>query len=79
MSQILQTVLEFEQLIEQVADLMKRSKYKVAAFIEELDMADATFFQKRKRKSWTIAEIKKIAPMLEKQGATVRGGDGENK
>lgn len=77
MNQILQTVSAFQELVDNIDSMMKQSKYRITAFIEELDMPDATFYQKRKRKAWTADEIKKIAPMLSKQRGDSKKEGGE--
>lgn len=79
MENVYEVADSYQQLCQNIKTLIRSSRYRVASFIDELNMKDATFYQKMREDRWTPEEIKKIAPMLVQQrGPAVKGGSGEN-
>jgi hypothetical protein len=75
MQHILQTATEFQDLLNNIDSMMRRSLYKIRSFIDTLDLADATFYDKRRRKDWTVEEIRKMAPMLAAEAVQRKEGE----
>jgi hypothetical protein len=57
-------IQEYENLLNSIPGLIKKSKFKTSYFIDILDLPESTFYRKLKHKSFTIEEAKKISSIL---------------
>lgn len=61
---MLETVLSYQSLLENIEGYISDSHYKKDYFIKELDISRATFYNKLKNKSFTVDEMFKLGTLL---------------
>lgn len=61
---MLDTVLEYQNLLENIDAHITESSFKKDYFIKELGVSRATFYNKLKNKSFTVNEMLKISALL---------------
>lgn len=57
-------IQEYENLLNSIPELIKKSKFKTSYFIDILKLPESTFYRKLKHRAFTIEEAKKISSVL---------------
>lgn len=61
---MLDVVYGYKNLLENIETYINQSKFKKEYFIEELKLSKATFYNKIKKKSFSVAEMLKLSTIL---------------
>lgn len=61
---MLDVVLSYKNLLEGLDKYIEESKYKKEHLIEELGVSRATFYNKLKKRSFSVAEMIKLSSLL---------------
>jgi hypothetical protein len=58
-------IAEYENIVLELPQSIKNSKFKTEVFIKELGQTKATFYRKLSENRFAISEVKKIARILD--------------
>jgi len=61
---MLDIVYNYQTLLDNLGSYIEESKFKKEYFFEELDVSRATFYNKLKKKSFSITEMLKLSIIL---------------
>ncbi len=61
---MLDIVIGYQNLLDNIGQHISESKFKKEVFIEELGLTRATFYNKIKKRSFTVTEMIKLSKLL---------------
>ncbi len=61
---MIEIVLKYKNYLDELPELLSKSKYKMEYFIEKLNISTPTFYRKLREKKFTINEVELLSKEL---------------